>query len=133
MIYLTSKGHIVRAVEDIKKNTLICEYTGEVCLLRKKLFDFSNDSIMELIRHPSSSSSLVICPEKKGNIARFLSGINNNDKKAKKKQNVNSSRYDIDGKVHVLLYALKSIKKGEILYYDYNAGGSELYPTENFV
>jgi len=88
---------------------------------------------MELIRHPSSSLSLVICPEKQGNIARFLSGINNNDKKAIKKQNVNSSRYDIDGKVHVLLYASKSIKKGEILYYDYNAGGSALYPTENFV
>lgn len=88
---------------------------------------------MELIRNPSSSSSLVICPEKKGNIARFLSGINNKDKSAKKKMNVNSSRYDIDGKVHVLLYSFKTIKKGEILYYDYNAGGSASYPTENFV
>jgi hypothetical protein len=88
---------------------------------------------MELIRHPSSSSSLVICPEKKGNIARFLSGINNADKNAKKKQNVNSARYDIDGKVHVLLYASKAIKKCEILYYDYNAGGSGTYPTDNFV
>lgn len=122
----------MKAAEEIKKNSLICEYTGEVCYLRKKLFD-TNDSIMELIRNPSSSSSLVICPEKKGNIARFISGINNSDKNARKKQNVNSSRYDIDGKVHVLLYASKTIKKGEILYYDYNAGGSGTYPTENFV
>ena len=28
---------------------------------------------------------------------------------------------------------LKKIKKGELLYYDYNAGGFDEYPTENFV
>ena len=88
---------------------------------------------MELIRNPSSSSSLVICPEKKGNIARFISGINNTNAKAKKKLNINSARYDIDGKVHVILYASRNIKPGEILYYDYNAGGSQSYPTENFI
>jgi hypothetical protein len=88
---------------------------------------------MELIRNPSSSNSLVICPEKKGNIARFISGINNLDPNAKKKLNVNSARYDIDGTVHVLLYSSRNIKPGEILHYDYNAGGSESYPTENFI
>ena len=101
-------------------------------MLRKKLFD-KNDSIMELIRNPSSSNSLVICPEKKGNIARFISGINNLDAKAKKKLNLNSARYDIDGTVHVILYASRKIKPEEVLYYDYNAGGSSSYPTENFI
>ena len=112
--------------------TLLCEYSGEVYISRKKLFD-NNDSIMELIRTPFSSSSLVVAPEKKGNIARFFSGINNNSKSNKKKQNVNSIRLDINGTVHVLLYAGRKIKKNEILYYDYNAGGYSGYPTENFI
>ncbi len=87
---------------------------------------------MDLIRAPSSSDSLVICPETNGNIARFISGINNFDKKAGKKQNLNSIRYDIDGTVHVLLYTARSIKKGEVLYYDYNSGGYDGYPTHEF-
>ena len=42
-------------------------------------------------------------------------------------------KFDIDGRVHVLLYSFRRIKKGEYLYYDYNAGGSSTYPTEEFV
>jgi hypothetical protein len=75
----------------------------------------------------------VICPEQYGNLARFLSGINNYDAKLKKKQNVYSIRFSIEGSVHILLLASKNIKKGEILYYDYNAGGYGNYPTEHFV
>ena len=119
---------IVRALDEMVTNTLICEYTGEV------LFD-DNDSIMDLIHTPTSDTSLVICPEKFGNLARFISGINNNYKEMKKKknQNVYSFRVDIDGSVHILLLASKRIKKGEILYYDYNAGGYNSYNTEHFV
>lgn len=123
---------MVQALEDIHALTLICEYSGEINLARKRLFD-RNDSIMDLIRTPSSTNSLVICPDKKGNLARFLSGINNFDQKSAKKQNVQSIRYDIDGEVHILLYAFRQIKKYELLYYDYNAGGYEGYPTEGFV
>ena len=88
---------------------------------------------MELIKTPSSSTTLVICPEKKGNIARFISGINNYDLKSRKKQNVKSIKFEIDGSAHVLLYACKTIKKNETLYYDYNAGGVRSYPTEHFI
>jgi hypothetical protein len=88
---------------------------------------------MELIRTPSSSTSLVICPDKYGNLARFLSGINNAKEKSLKKQNICSIRLNIDGSVHVLLYACKNIKENEVLYYDYNAGGYNNYPTENFI
>lgn len=123
---------VVKAIDDIQMNTIICEYTGEVTLLRKKIFD-KNDSIMELIRTPSSNTSLVICPENYGNLARFLSGVNNHNSKLKKKQNVYSIRLSIDQSVHILLLALKNIKKGEILYYDYNAGGYDEYPTSHFV
>ena len=125
---------IVRALDEMVTNTLICEYTGEVCLARNRLFD-ENDSIMDLIHTPTSDTSLVICPEKFGNLARFISGINNNYKEMKKKknQNVYSFRVNIDGSVHILLLASKRIKKGEILYYDYNAGGYNTYNTEHFV
>ena len=125
---------IVKALDEMVTNTLICEYTGEVSLARNRLFD-ENDSIMDLIHSPTSDTSLVICPEKYGNLARFLSGINNNYKllKKKKNQNVYSLRVNIDGSVHILLLASKRIKKGEILYYDYNAGGYNTYNTDNFV
>jgi len=83
-----NQGFIVRADENIPKMTLIAEYVGEVDFARNRVFD-KNDSIMDLLRTPHSSTSLVICPETKGNLARFLSGINNSDKNAKKKkQNV---------------------------------------------
>ena len=51
----------------------------------------------------------------------------------KKNQNVYSIRVSIKGSIHVLLLAGRKIKKGEILYYDYNAGGYNNYPTEDFV
>ena len=125
---------VVRALDEMITNTLICEYTGEVSLARNRLFD-DNDSIMDLIHTPTSDTSLVICPEKYGNLARFLSGINNKYKLLKKKrnQNVYSLRVNIDGSVHILLLASKRIKKGEILYYDYNAGGYNTYNTDHFV
>lgn len=81
------QGFIVRAAEDIAEMTLICEYVGDVDYARNRIFD-QNDSIMDLLRTTRSKTSLVICPEKYGNLARFLSGINNSEKGAKKKQNV---------------------------------------------
>jgi hypothetical protein len=81
------QGFVVQARSIIPKFTLISEYVGDVDFLRKRLLD-QNDSIMDLIRTPHSSSYLVICPESKGNIARFISGINNNDPRARQKLNV---------------------------------------------
>lgn len=39
----------------------------------------------------------------------------------------------MNGQARVALYAKKDIKKGEILYYDYNEGGFDEYPTEEFI
>lgn len=39
---------------------------------------------MDLLRTAKSTTSLVICPESRGNLARFLSGINNYDNVSKK-------------------------------------------------
>ncbi|KAL4505289.1 hypothetical protein ABPG72_016356 [Tetrahymena utriculariae] len=126
------QGFIVRAMDDIKAKTLICEYVGEVDYARNHIFN-KNDSIMDLLRTARSKTSLVIVPDKKGNLARFLSGINNTSKKSMAKQNVHSVRFNINGESRVILYAKKNIKKGELLYYDYNAGGFGEYPTQNFV
>ena len=73
----------------------------------------------------------MIVPDKRANLGRFLSGINN-AKKSKKDQNVKSIRMSIMGSIRVLLYASRNIKKGETLKYDYNEGGDD-YPTEDFV
>lgn len=126
------QGLIVNASEDIPMNTLLCEYSGEVTSLRKVFFDESNDSIMELIKAPSSVDSLVIRPQKYANIARFISGVNNHKQESMKKVNVYSAKVNIDGKVRILLYASRNIRKGETLYYDYNRGGYD-YPTNHFV
>lgn len=82
------QGYIVQAAEDIPKYTLLAEYVGEVDFARNRLFD-KNDSIMDLLRTTRSSTSLVICPESRGNLARFLSGINNYKNNAQNKLNVN--------------------------------------------
>lgn len=126
------QGFIVQAAMDIPSLTFICEYAGEVVPQRKVFFDSDNDSIMELLKAPSSADCLVIKPEKYCNIARFISGINNHKSDSYKKINVNSVKMNIDGQAHILLYASRMIKSGEILYYDYNRGGYE-YPTENFI
>lgn len=81
------QGFVVQAAEDIPRYTLISEYVGEVDFARNRLFD-TNDSIMDLLRTNRSSSSLVICPESRGNIARFISGINNSKDRAQLKINV---------------------------------------------
>ena len=91
----------------------------------------SNDSIMELIHSSSSDISLVIIPEQYGNLGRFLSWINNT-KNNTRKQNVYSLRVKIEGFIHVLLLTKRYIKKGELLYYDYNAWGYNAYNTNSF-
>ena len=55
--------------------------TKKVDIARNQIFS-KNDSIMDLLRTQRSSTSLVIYPEKFGNLARFLSGINNTNKKS---------------------------------------------------
>lgn len=74
----------MRAMEDIPTRTLITEYVGEVDFARNHIFN-KNDSIMDLLRTSRSKTSLVILPDKKGNLARFLSGINNTSKVSRAK------------------------------------------------
>eukprot|EP00743_Colponemidia_sp_Colp-15_P006939 GILK01007488.1.p1 GENE.GILK01007488.1~~GILK01007488.1.p1 ORF type:complete len:364 (+),score=60.91 GILK01007488.1:90-1181(+) len=126
------QGYVVEAAEDIPDLTLIAEYAGEVDTVRNRIDD-NVDDMMDLIRSGRSSTSLVICPNRRGNIARFISGINNFTKESRKKANLRSARFGVNGRSRVILYANRDIKKGERLYYDYNALIKDQYPTDFFV
>ena len=66
----------VEADKTIRDLTIITEYVGDVDYLKKREND-DGDSMMTLLCAADSSKSLVICPDKCSNIARFINGINN--------------------------------------------------------
>ena len=64
------QGYVVKTLDVILTNTIICEYSGDVFFLKNKIFE-ENDSIMELITCPNPILSMVICPKKYGNLGMF--------------------------------------------------------------
>ncbi|KAK9161071.1 hypothetical protein Syun_007412 [Stephania yunnanensis] len=130
VVFDPKEGFTVEADRFIKDLTIITEYTGDVDYLSNREHD-EGDSMMTLLSASDPSKSLVICPDKHGNIARFINGINNHTLEGKKKQNLKCVRYNVDGECRVLLIANRDISKGERLYYDYN-GLEHEYPTHHF-
>ncbi|KAJ9541359.1 hypothetical protein OSB04_027865 [Centaurea solstitialis] len=131
VVYDSCEGYTVEADGPIKDMTLVTEYIGDVDFIKNRKHD-DCDSMMTLLLASNPSKSLVICPDKRGNIARFINGINNFTPDAKKKQNLKCVRYSVYGECRVLLVATRDIAKGERLYYDYN-GYEHEYPTHHFV
>ncbi|KAF3337281.1 putative Histone-lysine N-methyltransferase ATXR5 isoform X1 [Carex littledalei] len=131
VVFDSCEGFTVQADGHIKDLTLITEYTGDVDYLKNRETD-DCDSMMTLLLGMDPADSLVICPDKRGNIARFISGINNHTLDGRKKQNLKCVRYNVDGECRVLLVACRDISPGERLYYDYN-GHEHEYPTHHFV
>ncbi|PIN14456.1 Histone-lysine N-methyltransferase [Handroanthus impetiginosus] len=131
VVFDPREGFTVEADRNIRDLTIITEYVGDVDYLKNREQD-DGDSIMTLLCAADPSKSLVICPDKRSNIARFINGINNHIPGGKKKQNVKCVRFDVNGECKVLLIASRDIRKGERLYYDYNGYENE-YPTEHFV
>ncbi|KAK9144047.1 hypothetical protein Syun_013447 [Stephania yunnanensis] len=131
VVFDSKEGFTVEADRFIKDLTIVTEYTGDVDYLMNREHD-DGDSMMTLLSAKTPSQSLVICPDKCGNIARFINGINNHTPEGKKKQNLKCVRYDVNGECRVLLIAIRDISKGERLYYDYN-GHEHEYPTHNFL
>ncbi|KAJ9679992.1 hypothetical protein PVL29_021778 [Vitis rotundifolia] len=131
VVFDPKEGFTVEADRFIKDLTIITEYVGDVDYLKNREND-EGDSMMTLISAKEPLRSLVICPDKRGNIARFINGINNHTPDGKKKQNVKCVRFDVNGECRVLLIASRDIPKGERLYYDYNGYENE-YPTQHFV
>ncbi|KAL9437006.1 hypothetical protein AB3S75_022950 [Citrus x aurantiifolia] len=129
--YDPKEGFTVQADRFIKDLTIITEYVGDVDYLNNREND-DGDSTMTLLHASNPAQSLVVCPYKHGNIARFVNGINNHTADGKKKQNLKCVRYNVNGECRVLLVANRDIAKGERLYYDYN-GYEKEYPTAHFV
>lgn len=125
------EGFTVEADGPIKDMTFLTEYVGDVDYIKNREHD-DCDSMMTLLLAADPCKSLVICPDKRGNIARFINGINNHTPEGKKKQNCKCVRYSVNGECRVFLVATRDIGKGERLYYDYN-GYEYCYPTHNFV
>jgi hypothetical protein len=76
------------------------------------------------------ANGYIIYPGVKGNLARFISGINK--KKGKRKQNLKAIKVNIQNKIHVLLVSIKPIKEGTTLCYDYDENGLGEYRTDGF-
>ncbi|KAK4366901.1 hypothetical protein RND71_014781 [Anisodus tanguticus] len=131
VVFDSREGYTVEADGPIKDLTIIAEYTGDVDYIRNRQED-DCDSMMTLILARDPLRSLVICPDKRGNISRFINGINNHSPEGKKKQNLKCVRYNVNGACRVLLVARRDIAKGERLYYDYN-GYEHEYPTHHFI
>ncbi|XP_057432265.1 probable Histone-lysine N-methyltransferase ATXR5 [Lotus japonicus] len=131
VVFDSREGYTVEADSPIKDMTFIAEYTGDVDYIKNRESD-DGDSMMTLLLSRQHSQGLVICADKRGNIARFISGINNHTKEGRKKQNCTCVRYNVNGQFRVFLVAIRDIAKGERLYYNYN-GYENAYPTHNFV
>ncbi|KAJ8551558.1 hypothetical protein K7X08_021573 [Anisodus acutangulus] len=131
VVFDSHEGYTVEADGPIKDLTIIAEYTGDVDYIRNRQED-DCDSMMTLLLARDPLRSLVICPDKRGNISRFINGINNHSPEGKKKQNLKCVRYSVNGACRVILVAGRDIAKGERLYYDYN-GYEHEYPTHHFI
>jgi hypothetical protein len=131
VVFDSCEGYTVEVDGPIKDMTLIAEYTGDVDYIKNREND-DCDSMMTLLLATDSANSLVICPDKRGNIARFINGINNHTPEGRKKKNVKCVRYSVKGECRVFLVTTRDIAKGERLYYDYN-GYEHEYPTHHFV
>lgn len=70
------KGFCVFASQKILKDTIICEYSGEVDIGKPYIWSDDND-IMTLLETYSSYHTLFIRAAKKSNISRFINGIKN--------------------------------------------------------
>ena len=138
-------GFYVEALKVIPKHTLIAEYVSNPCDFSVQSYGFvisfltlfhqigevitldlaeesESDSLMILLDSGDPKTSLIIDPTNAGNIARFLSGVNNKSLVSKRKANVRTRRFCLDGKLHVVLFTSRRIETGESLNYDYNAG-----------
>lgn len=121
------KGWGVRACIDIKDNTLLGEYAGDVIGFRDILNNKENNYYFTLVNEHDSYKNLVVDGEKRSNLMRFI-----NSSSAKTKANCSSLLVVIEGEVRILIFTVCDIGVGEEFVYDYNGGLSKDYNTDNF-
>jgi len=75
-LIITFLSFIAPADANIKDMTFIAQFAGDVDYLENRENDYC-DYLMTLLLTADPSQRLVICPDKCGNISRFMSGIDN--------------------------------------------------------
>ncbi|KAA8549787.1 hypothetical protein F0562_001471 [Nyssa sinensis] len=110
VVFDSCEGFTVEADGHRKDMTFITEYTDDVDYIKNREHD-DCDSMMTLLLATDPSNSLLICPNKRGNIACFINGINNHTSEGKKKQNLKCVRYRVNGECRVFLVATRDIAK----------------------
>eukprot|EP00914_Ancora_sagittata_P011380 GHVO01022103.1.p1 GENE.GHVO01022103.1~~GHVO01022103.1.p1 ORF type:complete len:350 (-),score=50.04 GHVO01022103.1:334-1383(-) len=117
----------------LKKKTLIAEYSGVVEPLRWSVTKAENrcDSIYELLTPGDSAFALSVVPETHTNIARFIAGINDRNRRSACRQNLVPQRNNIRGTMHILISTCKNTEANAALWMNYNANKSN-YPTDDF-
>ncbi|KAK4350994.1 hypothetical protein RND71_030307 [Anisodus tanguticus] len=115
VVFDPKEGFTVEADMFIRDWTINTEYVGDVDYLKYREDD-DGDSMVTLLSTNDASKNLVICPDKRSNIARFIPGINNHTPDGKKKRNVKCVRFDVNGEGRVLLIASRDIRKGEAIF-----------------
>lgn len=147
--HTSEKGFHAIAAEDIPACTLLCEYLGNVEHLGSEPID--NDSVMELLNLPKTpSKSLVIVPRYHANLGRFFncstgSVVPNLNTircwlwSVPASAKLTSAKSELPSKeVRIFIYTARTIKKGEEMVFDYNAGKKQRgeaasYNTTGFV
>ena len=86
-------GLFGRAMIELQRGDLLCEYTGDVVINRDYLF-YNSDDAFTLLTTGSSKNSLDIIPIKHCNASRFLNSVGSKNKKAK--QNVIISIFNLN-------------------------------------
>jgi hypothetical protein len=122
-----NKGYIVKTTSVIKRNCLIGFYSGDVDSYNFKHNSSHDDSLLTL--HYSDGVGdkyhfrhLVISSLVRGNITRYLSGINNIKPEEKLKINIRADVVNVDGFLNVMFRTTRNIACHEELYWDYNQG-----------
>ncbi len=111
-------GFYVFATGKIKQNTIITEYIGDI-IHKSKIY--KTDSCMTLVESGNELNNVFIAPVKGGNFGKFIAGHKDNN-------NLTVTTITLEDRVHVYLFANRSIEKGEVLYYYYG----DKYPMKNF-
>ncbi|MFH4974247.1 hypothetical protein AB6A40_000956 [Gnathostoma spinigerum] len=111
-------GAGVRTMDDIAKGKFVCEYRGEV--VSAETFRHRRET---RYRHRKNHYALGLCSGylidayDKGNIARFINHSCD--------PNCQIQRWTVNGQYRVGIFALRSIRRGEELTYDYNWNASD--------
>ncbi len=108
------------ASRDIKKSEYICKYSGDIVSLSYKESNGLSEYAFEYCEGPTAETTFLVCPQGNWSIGNLINH-------SKQKCNVKSFKYISRKGVEIMIFAMKNIKRGTQLLYDYKAGGNGEY------